>query len=107
MNFSFSVGTTLRCGARTLEVVRELNDTEIQLEDVLTRRPVIETRSKLLKGIWNKTYQVILSGCRDESTASERAIVDVAEDLSSLSDEDQAQIDGANIFQRIRLGRFY
>lgn len=93
MKFSFSVGTTLRCGARTLEVVRELNDAELQLEDVLTKRPIIKTRSELLKAIWNETYQVVLPGCTDDAAQASTAVIDVAEDLSSLSDKDQAVIE--------------
>ena len=60
MNFTLRVGLTLRHGQRTLELTRVLNDDEVQLEDVLTRRARTLKVSELIKKVWNKEYQVVL-----------------------------------------------
>lgn len=93
MKFSLTAGTMLRHGARTLEVVRQLNDNEFQLEDVLTRRPSVKTLTELLNGIWNKAYEVVLPGIAAGASPDEERTVDIAQDLSSLQERDRLEIE--------------
>lgn len=52
----------LRCGQRTLELKRVLNDSEVQFEDVLTGRVTLFKTTDVIKGIWTKKYAVVLGG---------------------------------------------
>lgn len=60
MKFSFVTGLTLRHGARTLELVRQLSDDEFVFEDVETRRPRTMNRYKTLKEIESGNFVVVL-----------------------------------------------
>jgi len=93
VQFSLQAGLTLRSGQRTLELVRELPDGEYQLEDCVTRRPLVITRADLLKRVWEGKYQVVLSaGATDQQiTPKPHRALDI--DLSSLSDADKSVIE--------------
>ncbi|MGA0609450.1 transposase [Caldimonas sp. KR1-144] len=67
MQFSLQSGLVLRCGHRTLEIVRELENDQFQLEDRLTRRPSIISRSNLLNRIWKGEYVLVTQGDADET----------------------------------------
>lgn len=60
MKFSFVTGLTLRHGARTLELVRQLSEHEFVFEDVETRRPRTMNRYKTLKDIEAGNFIVVL-----------------------------------------------
>lgn len=60
MRFALVAGLVLRHGARTIELVRQLDDDEYQFEDAITRRPFTISRLLLLKRIWNKTYEIVV-----------------------------------------------
>jgi putative transposase len=64
VSFALKTGLTVRCGERTLEVVRLLGNEEVQLEEVLTRKPIVISTNELLKRIWTKRYTVVYgTGC--------------------------------------------
>ena len=62
MQFTFTSGLVLRNGQRSLELTRVLSATELQFEDVQTRRPQTFKTSEVLKRIWSRQYQVVLGG---------------------------------------------
>lgn len=62
MRITLQAGLTLRCGQRTLEVVRLLEQDEVQLEDSLTRRASVTSTSRLLKRIWSGDLKVVQGG---------------------------------------------
>jgi putative transposase len=70
MRIALIAGLALRHNARTIELVRQLNDDEYQFEDAITRRPFTISRIQLLKRIWDKTYEVIGDGDGSEFTPS-------------------------------------
>lgn len=80
----------LRHGARTFELVRQLDDENYHVEDCQTRRPSTLTKSQILKGIWDKKYQVVSAEGVEITSPKGRA---VPVDLSSLDEEDTQIID--------------
>lgn len=86
----------LRHGTRTLELVRQLDGDEYQLEDVATRRAMVVRGSTLLSRVWDRTYVVVLHGqpAAGELTISEGR--SIAPDLGSLSSKDIEVVDRRN-----------
>jgi putative transposase len=83
----------LRHGEKTLEFVRQLNDEEYQFEDCLTRRPIILKRLIILKRIWDKTYEIVVS---DTANASGQSTIEPKKgeiDLGSLGDKASKEIE--------------
>ena len=70
MKPSFSVGTTLRCGTRTLKVIRKLDDDELLLKDLLTGCFTIARRILVHEGVKDGLYEVRLHMWRDDSNAT-------------------------------------
>lgn len=93
MQFSLQAGLTLRSGQRTLELVRELPSGEYQLEDCVTRRPVIITRADLLKRVWDGKYQVVLCPRETNTQAAPLLYGAMDIDLSSLDEADRRLIE--------------
>lgn len=95
MKICLTAGLVLRQGATEFELVRQLNDDEYQFEQRLTRRPIVMRRISILKKIWNKTYEVVLSaGATSKNGApggNENISVEI--DLSSLSKKEQDEIE--------------
>lgn len=60
MKFALRAGLTLRCGERSLELVRVLPDGVVQLEEVLTRRIQNMREAELVRRIWSGRMQVII-----------------------------------------------
>lgn len=90
MNFSFTAGLILRDGARTLQLVRQLDDVEYQLEDMATRRPLNLTREEILKRIYSKRYEIVV----DNDTTIKRSAMPKAKRLGlhSLVEKQQDDI---------------
>ncbi len=93
MRISLIAGLVLRHGERTLELVRQLSEEEYLFEDCLTRRPVILKRLIILKRLWNKTYEVVVSGSSGGGAASKVIPVKGLVDLGSLKAKDRAEIE--------------
>lgn len=93
MRFALQAGLTLRCGQRTLELVRELGDGCYVLEDVLTRRSVEYTRQRLVDDIHNKRL-LVLVGEKPSSTASGTDDIATAVlDVSSLTERERSLLE--------------
>lgn len=88
MRFALHAGLTLRRGDRTLQLVRELDNNECLLEDVITRRPLVLSRTELLKRIYAKEYELVLGGDVPQSGTSESQWPAVV-DLASLTDRER------------------
>lgn len=69
MKFVLRTGLILRSGERHLELTRELSEEEVQLEDVLTRRPVVWKRAELLKRVWTGRLQPVSSATKSPANA--------------------------------------
>ena len=54
----------LRRGAKTFEIVRQLDDHTYQLEDCHSRRPSTLDRLTILKRIWTKEYEIVVAPSR-------------------------------------------
>jgi len=93
MQISLQAGLTLRSGQRTLELVRELPEGDYQLEDCVTRRPLIITRADLLKRVWDGKYHVVLSPGVADTRAAPPPNEGLDIDLSSLSEADKSVIE--------------
>ena len=93
MRFSLIAGLVLRHGERTLELVRQLNDTDYQFEDCLTRRPVIHKRIDILKRIWKKTYEIVVSDTPSRVSTSNSVRDGVRIDLGSLDVKTRKEIE--------------
>lgn len=78
MSFVLKTGLTVRHGERTLEVVRLLANDEVQLEEVLTRKPSVIAANELLTRIWSGRYQVVYhSNCIATSSQVNTASIPV------------------------------
>jgi len=95
MKIIFQAGLMLRHGQRTIELVRQLDGENFQFEDTLTRHPLVQDRLTVLKKIWDKTYQVVLSqGTAISSTAARQEHTPSVElDLSSLDSRTLQEIE--------------
>ena len=91
-SFSLTAGTTLRCGTRTLAIVRQLNDTEVMLEDELTRRPEVKRKAELINDIWKGTY-AIAGHVLNAATPRDKTLALTAPSLASLTPEQIAVVD--------------
>lgn len=92
MKIVLHAGLVLRRGEKTFEIVRQLDDDEYQLEESITRRPSVVDRLKLLKGIWNRTYSIVVPS----SSGSEESEVNVSMatiDIGSLKESVRAGIE--------------
>lgn len=93
MNFALTVGLTLRCGERSLELVRVLPDGVVQLEEVLTRRVQNMREAELVRRVWSGRMKIVLDPARTDSTQTfEEASAAIA-DVSALKLAWQQQID--------------
>ncbi|QIM52740.1 DNA-binding domain-containing protein [Hydrogenophaga crocea] len=91
MQITLIAGLMLKHGTRVLEVVRELEDGEFILEDVLTRRPHSLTRTELLKRIYANQL-VVVSG--DRQLPGERPILtNAVVDLTTLSEGERNRLE--------------
>ena len=91
MRYALQVGLTLRQGARTLELVRQLSDTSFLLEDVLTRRPVEYSLQKLVGEIQNKSLVVVAGNAPTPGAST--AEIPVAVDIASLTPSERDQME--------------
>lgn len=91
MRLTLIAGLTLRQGERTLEVTRELDNNEYLLEDLLTRRPTVISRSVLLKRIHTGDLQVV-GGEHIEATSDKGGWPSVV-DLSSLTKRERSLLE--------------
>lgn len=103
MRFVLKVGLAFRHGARLLEVTRILNDTEVQMEDVLTRRPRTLKQSELLRRVFNGTYKIVhggiaaAAGSQTKDAPDEKAIFALT-DLGELPEKLKKQIEVRRAF---------
>lgn len=106
MQFSLCVGLTFRDGMRTLELVRELEGGQYQIEDVLTRLPKVISRANLVNAIFNGKYRVVFGSEAAADTGKQWPVVT---DLASLSPKEQSQLEFRLRFvkalQRKKIGR--
>lgn len=93
MRVSLVAGLVLRQGERTFELVRQLNDTDYQFEDCLTRRPSVLKRLAILKKIWNKTYEIVVSNTSDGVSTIDPVKDGVHVAIASLNDKTRKEID--------------
>lgn len=97
MKFALRAGLILRSGERHMEFARELPDGDVQLEDVLTRRPTVMRQSELLKRIWTGRLVPVTSLAKGSTTperpedcwADKQPLID----LSQIKASWQRQID--------------
>ena len=61
MRFSLQSGLTLRFGANTYELVRQLECDEFQFEETKTRRSKIMTKDDIVQGVYSKKFEVVLA----------------------------------------------
>jgi len=83
----------LRHGTRTLELVRQLDDGDYQLEDVATRRATVVRGSTILTRVWDRTYSVVLHGQPTSGALTTSADRPIAPDLGTLSSKDIEVVD--------------
>lgn len=82
MQFTFTTGLVLRNGLRTLELTRTLTPSELQFEDVQTRRAHRIKTTEVLKRIWSGQYQVVIGGVSlQDKVAAEPPDSDLSETL--------------------------
>jgi putative transposase len=97
MRFALKAGLALRDGRRLLEVTRILNDEEVQIEDALTRRPRVISKSELLKRVFRRQYEVVAGDAELPRQEAARRAKDgdglPLLDLSQLSESAQREID--------------
>lgn len=92
MKVVLHAGLVLRRGEKTYEIVRQLTDDEYQLEECITRRPSVVDRLTLLKGIWDKTYSIVVPSSQG-SSKSESGALDETIDIGSLKDSVRSGIE--------------
>lgn len=92
MRFCLQSGLTLRFGANTFELVRELDGDEFQFEDTKTRRAKILTKDEIVQGIYGKKYEVVLAVALS-GNASRKDSKNSIIDLSSLTDRERKKLD--------------
>lgn len=94
MRICLTEGFTIRHGANTYELVRQLTDDEYQFEQIQTRRPVIWKRTDILKKIYDKTYEVVLptGTLTGDETASSLPTGNTI-DLTSLSPQSRSALE--------------
>ena len=108
--FSLTAGLTLRIGARTIELVRQIDDDNYHWEDTETRRPKVISREEILKGIYDKKYQVVMAS-RSNLTSTTNSQESIILDLSSLTEVERRDLDHRLYYvkgimrQRISRGR--
>jgi len=108
--FSLTAGLTLRLGARTIELVRQIDEENYHWEDAETRRPKVISREEILKGIYEKKYQVVMASRSNLTSTSNRQEAIIL-DLSSLTEAERKDLDHrlyyvkAIMRQRISRGR--
>ena len=100
MRFALQVGLVLKCGQRTLELVRELEGGSYLIEDVATRRPTEFTRKRLLDDIYAKRLLVIVGEkpLAEGADAEEQTTV---LDLSTLSANERAQLEYRLLYVKV------
>lgn len=92
MRFSLQAGLTLRFGANTYELVRELGGDEFQFEETKTRRPKIMTKDEIVQGVYDKKFEVVLAVAltgKGNTQDNDNNIID----LSSLTSRERKTLD--------------
>lgn len=92
MRFSLQSGLTLRFGANTYELVRELDRDEFQFEETKTRRSKIMTKDEIVQGVYSKKFEVVLAVAltgKGNTHDSDNSIID----LSSLTSRERKTLD--------------
>ncbi|MDP3522524.1 MAG: transposase [Hydrogenophaga sp.] len=92
MRFALQVGLTLKQGQRTLELVRELEDGNYVLEDVITRRPSEYTRQRLIDDIY-KNRLVVLIGENPREEGGESIDSAMIADIGSLTEKERTKLE--------------
>lgn len=93
MKFALRVGLTLRCGERSLELVRVLPDGIVQLEEVLTRRIQNMREAELVRRVWSGRMKVVFDPASTESSQTLENSSAAITDVSALKLEWQQQIE--------------
>lgn len=94
MKFALRTGLMLRSGERQLELSRLLPDGDVQLEDVLTRRPLVMRESELVKQVWTGRMEIVSrsgAGAVVRERVSDGGIQAI--DLSSIKETWRKQIE--------------
>ncbi|WP_019656089.1 integrase catalytic domain-containing protein [Variovorax atrisoli] len=93
MNFALRVGLALRCGERSLELVRVLPDGVVQLEEVLTRRVQNMREAELVRRVWSGRLKVVFDPASADTSQAEEKRWPALIDVSALKLEWQQQIE--------------
>lgn len=83
---------TLRDGATTIELVRQLSDDEFQFEDMQTRRARALTKAQILDGVYRKRYVVVI-GDQQKHQGKQTHEDGKLLDMSSLSERERKLLD--------------
>lgn len=92
MRFSLQSGLTLRFGANTYELVRQLEGDEFQFEETKTRRSKIMSRDEIVQGVYSKKYEVVLAVALTGQSNSQDGASSII-DLSALTLRERKSLD--------------